>query len=134
MKRIGLWIDHKKAVIVIRNAKAESVQQIESGVGKLSYRGASNSRSPYGAQYQQGDDQLDNKYAEQLKKFYDKVIELLRGAESVLIMGPGEAKLEFQKRLAHDKTDVPVVAVETADKMTSAQIAAKVRKYFDELK
>jgi stalled ribosome rescue protein Dom34 len=135
MKRIGLWIDHKKAVIVIESGQGESIQQIESGVGRhVSYRGAANSRSPYSAQYQQGDDQLDNKYAEQLKKFYDKVIAHIRGAESVLILGPGEAKLEFEKRLAHDKVNVQIVGVETADKMTELQIAAKVRNHFQEIK
>jgi len=135
MKRIGLWIDHKKAVIVIESEQGESIQQIESGVGRHAhYRGAPHPKSPYSAQYQQGDDQLDNKYAEQLKKYYDKVIALIHDAESVLILGPGEAKLEFEKRLAHDKVNVQVVSVETADKMTELQIAAKVRKYFQEVK
>jgi len=134
MKRIGLWIDHKKAVIVTGNKKGESIQQIESGVDKLSYRGASNSRSPYSAQYQQGDNQLDNKYAEQLKKFYDKVVAYIRDAEAVFIMGPGEAKIEFEKRLIHDKINVPVVGVEAADKMTDNQLIAKVRAYFEEVK
>jgi hypothetical protein len=135
MKRIGLWIDHKKAVIVTENTKGESIQQIESGVGgHVSYRGASHSKSPYSAQYQQGDDQLDNKYAEHLKKFYEKIIAQIRDAEVVLIMGPGEAKIEFEKRLVHEKVNVPVVGVETVDKMTAPQIAAKVRKYFEGMK
>jgi hypothetical protein len=135
MKRIGLWIDHKKAVIVTENQKGESIQQIESGVGRhVSYRGASHPKSPYSAQYQQGDDQLDNKYTEQLKKFYDKIIALMRDAEAVFIMGPGEAKLEFEKRLVHDKINVRVVGVEAADKMTDPQIAVKVRKHFEGMK
>ena len=55
MKRIGLWIDHKKAIIVTGNKKGESIQQIESGIGgRVNYRGASNSKSPYSAQHQQG--------------------------------------------------------------------------------
>jgi peptide subunit release factor 1 (eRF1) len=135
MKRVGLWIDHKKAIIVIESEQGEDIQQIESGVGRhVHYRGASHPKSPYSAQYQQGDDQLDNKYAEQLKKFYDKVITYVRDAEAVLILGPGEAKTEFEKRLVHDKVNAQVVGVETADKMTDPQIAARVRKYFQEIK
>jgi hypothetical protein len=133
MKNIGLWIDHKKAIIVVQNEKGQDIQKIESGVGRhVSYRGAPHPRSPYSAQYQQGDDQLDNKFTEQLNKFYDKVIAQIRAAEAVLIIGPGEAKLEFEKRLTHEKVKVPIVSIEPADKLTDRQIAAKVKNYFQE--
>lgn len=133
MKNIGLWIDHKKTVLVIQNEYGENIQQIESGIGRhIRYRGASNSKSPFSAQYQQGDDQLDNKYTEQLKKFYEKVIAHIRDADAVLIFGPGEAKRELEKRIAHEKVKVQIVGVEAADKMTERQIAAKVRHYFQE--
>jgi len=133
MKNIGLWIDHKKAIIVVQNDQGQDIQKIESGVGRhVSYRGASHPKSPYSAQYQQGDDQLDNRFTEQLNKFYDKVIAQIRAAEAVLIIGPGEAKLEFEKRLSHEKVKVPIVGIEPADKLTDRQIAAKVRNYFQE--
>lgn len=133
MKNIGLWIDHKKATLVIQTEHGENIQQIESEVGRhVHYRGASNSKSPFSAQYQQGDDQLDNKFTEQLNKFYEKVIAQIREADAVLIFGPGEAKGELEKRIAHEKVNVPVMKIETADKMTDRQIAAKVRLYFQE--
>ena len=134
MKIIGLWIDHKKTVLVIQNEHGENIQQIDSGIGRhVRYRGASHSKSPFSAQYQQGDDQLDNKFTEQLNKFYEKVIAQLRQADAVLIFGPGEAKRELEKRIAHEKVKVPVMKIETADKMTERQIAAKVRNYFQEI-
>ena len=133
MKNIGLWIDHKKAIIVVQSEQGEDIQKIESGVGRhVPYRGASHPRSPYSAQYQQGDDQLDNKYNEHLNKFYDKVIAHIRAAEAVLIFGPGEAKGELEKRIAHEKVRVQIVGIETADKLTDRQIATKVRNYFQE--
>lgn len=133
MKNIGLWIDHKKAVIVIQNEQGEDIQKIESGVGRhVHYRGASHPKSPYSAQYQQGDDQLDNKFTEQLNKFYEKVIDLIRGARAVLIIGPGEAKRELEKRILHAKVKVPIMSIVPADKLTDRQIAAKVRNYFQE--
>lgn len=133
MKNIGLWIDHKKATLVIQTEHGENIQQIESEVGRhVHYRGASNSKSPFSAQYQQGDDQLDNKFTEQLNKFYEKVIAQIREADAVLIFGPGEAKRELEKRIAYEKVNVPVMKIETADKMTERQIAAKVRHYFQE--
>jgi stalled ribosome rescue protein Dom34 len=132
-KNIGLWIDHKKAIIVIQSEQGEDIQIIESGVGRhVHYRGASHPKSPYSAQYQQGDDQLDNKFTEQLNKFYEKVIDQLHGADAVLIFGPGEAKVELEKRIAHQKVNVPIVGIETTDKLTDRQIAAKARSYFQE--
>jgi stalled ribosome rescue protein Dom34 len=129
---IGLWIDHKKAILVIQNDGGEEIETIESEVGRhVSYRGTSPTKAPYSAQHQQGDDQLDNKFNEHLNKFYDKVIACLREAESVFIFGPGEAKLELGKRIAHAKVKAQIVGVESADKMTEAQIASKVRKYFE---
>jgi hypothetical protein len=130
-KNIGLWIDHKKAILVIQSEQGEDIQKIESGVGRhVSYRGAPHPRSPYSAQYQQGDNQLDNKFNEQLNKFYDKIIAQLRAAEAVLIFGPGEAKGELEKRIAHEKVKVQIVGIETTDKLTDRQIATKVRSYF----
>jgi hypothetical protein len=132
-KNIGLWIDHKKAILVIQSEQGEDIQKIESGVGRhVPYRGASHPKSPYGAQYQQGDDQLDNKFTEHLNKFYEKVIAHIRTAEAVLIFGPGEAKGELQKRIAHEKVRVQIAKIETADKMTDPQVATKVRKYFQQ--
>jgi len=134
MKNIGLWIDRKKAVLVIQDDQGENIQQIDSGVGRhIRYHGASHPKSPFSAQYQQGDDQLDNKFTEQLNKFYEKVIAHLREADTVLIFGPGEAKLELEKRIVHDKVRAEILGIETADKMTERQIMSKVRNTFKEL-
>jgi len=133
MKNIGLWIDHKKAILMIQAEQGESIQRIESEVGRrVHYRGASHPKTSFSAQYQQADDQLDNKFTEQLNKFYENVIAHLRDVHTVLIFGPGEAKRELEKRIVHAKVKVPMIVIETADKMTERQIAAKVRSYFQE--
>ena len=49
---------------------------------------------------------------------------------SILIFGPGEAKGELKKRLEGDKLGGRIVSIETVDKMTDRQIAAKVRQHF----
>ncbi len=45
-------------------------------------------------------------------------------------MGPVEAKGEFKKRLEAEKPGGRTVHLETADKMSDPQIAAKVRLHF----
>ena len=49
------------------------------------------------------EDTLEHKLMTQLKKFYDEVIACVRDAEAILIVGPGEAKGEFIKRLKSKK-------------------------------
>ena len=44
-----------------------------------------------------------------------------------MIFGPGEAKGELEKRIAHEKVKVQIVGIETVDKLTDRQIATKVR-------
>ena len=59
-------------------------------------------------------------------------IACIRDAESILILGPGEAKGELKKRLEKSKLGGRIAGVETVDKMTDRQIGAKVRQYFAE--
>ena len=64
--------------------------------------------------------------------YYDAVIACIRDAESILIFGPGEAKDELKERLEENNLGGRVVGIETVDKMTDRQIAAKVRQHFAE--
>lgn len=128
--RVGLWIDHKQAVIVTVHEKGETVQKIESGAKRIEWRGKGRRRAADGAQYAQGEDQLDNQFMEQLKRYYDRVAVLLKGAGSVLILGPGEARTEFKSRLEREKGPPREIQVEPADKMTERQIVARVREHF----
>ncbi|MBU4393736.1 MAG: hypothetical protein KKD78_01710 [Proteobacteria bacterium] len=130
-KTAGLWIDHRKAVIVVVSDKGEETKVIESKVEKQSAQSAGEpSTSPYESHMVPADDILQRKFTDQLNSYYDEVISLIRNAEAILIFGPGEAKGELKKRLERDKLDGLIEAVETVDDMTDRQIAAKVREYF----
>jgi len=132
MKTIaGLWIDHRKAVIAIVSPEGEQTLEIESNVEKQPGRFAGvRSTTPYEAQQVPADDCREQEFTGKLHAYYDNVIAVIRDAESILIFGPGEAKGELKKRLEHAKLGKHIIAIETADKMTDGQIAAKVREYF----
>lgn len=49
-----------------------------------------------------------------------------------MIIGPSEAKRELEKRMVHHKVNALILGVESADKLTDRQIAARVRNYFQE--
>jgi hypothetical protein len=126
----GLWIDHRKAVIVIVTNKGEEIKLIVSKVEKQPGRfGGVRTTTPYEQQVL-ADDSLEREFRGHLNIYYDAVIASIRDAGSILIFGPGEATGELKKRLKRNKLNGRIVGIETVDKMTDRQIAAKVRKYF----
>lgn len=130
-KQAGIWIDHRKAVIVTLDETVQPVAVIESQAEKHPERaGDSPLRGPYEAHQVPADDKQQRSYTAELNRYYDRVIVAVRDLNSLLIMGPGEAKTEFSKRLEHAHLSNHVVGIETADKMTDMQIAAKVHKFF----
>ena len=128
---VGLWIDHREAVIVSISDKGESTQVIESNVEKHRSRiGGVHSTVPFEPLLVPADDRQQNALTGHLNGYYDKVIEAIGGVKSILIFGPGEARGELKKRIEKSKSNESVVEVEAADKMTERQISAKVRKHF----
>nr|WP_320014277.1 hypothetical protein [uncultured Desulfobacter sp.] len=129
---LGLWIDHRKAVIVTVSGKGEETSVIESKAEKQAGRfDGVRSTDPYESQKVQADGRQDIKFIDQLNIYYDEVISILRDADSIFLFGPGEAKNELKKRLDDAHLDNLIQAVETVDQMTDRQIAAKVREYYN---
>ena len=125
---VGLWIDHRKAVIAVVSPEGDRTLEIRSHVESQPGRVAGvRSTLPYDAQLVKADDSHERALRGHLNKYYAEVIAAIQDAESVLIFGPGEAKGELRERLEHAKFRGRVLATETADKMTDRQIAAKVR-------
>lgn len=131
---VGLWIDHRQAVIALVSAAGEQMIEIRSHVEKQPGRLTGvRSTTPYESQQVPADDSRERQFTGQLHHYYDEVIAAIRGAESILIFGPGEAKGELKKRLEHVKLGAHIIAMETADKMTKGQIAAKVRASYSQI-
>jgi len=131
-KQIGLWIDHKKAVIVILEDDKEEVKQIQSDMEKHArFRGGARTKAAYSPNFFTAETQVDRRFNEHLNKYYSQIISQVTGAKSLFVFGSGEAKHEFEKRLKSGKRRIPKLHVENADKMTDRQVAAKVRKYFE---
>jgi stalled ribosome rescue protein Dom34 len=120
MKReVGVWIDHRKAVVVCINDGVEEIHSIVSDMEKhVRHSGGD------------AEDQQDHRFTNHLNEYYAKVISFLHDADSILILGPGEAKGEFEKRLRAESFGARIVGVETEDKMTDHQIVANVREHF----
>ncbi len=129
--RVGLWIDHRKAAIVAVTDKGEEIGLIISKVEKqLRRSGDSPLKGPYEPLQVPADDSRQRTLTGHLNIYYDAVIASIRGAESILIFGPGEAKDELKARLERSNLGGRIVGIEAVDKMTDRQIAAKVRQHF----
>ena len=120
---VALWIDHRQAVIAAVTGDTEDLTRVRSGIEK---------HVRFSAGEGGAEDSRDKRFEGHLQQYYDKVIASLRDAGSILILGPGEAKHELEKRLRDAGLGKAIVGVETADKMTDPQIAALARRRFRE--
>lgn len=123
-KKMGVWIDHKKAVIVSAAKDQLSAKTLESGIRPHTHYA--------GSQVGGGEKKYEERNDQSLDRFYDEVIGQLGQPDAIFIIGPGEAKLQLKERLAGVKAlSRSHVTVETTDKLTDPQIVEKVRDHFD---
>ena len=136
-QNIGLWIDHKQAFLIWQDRK--KVEVIPSNLEPRTHFSGTHisSRTRSGGRYTQSLDselRYNDRYNNQLSKYYEKVIDQIKNADSIFIMGPGEAKLELEKALRkHKDLARKLFQVETADKMTKNQMVAKAKEFFSKL-
>ena len=129
--KVGVWIDHRKAVVVVVTEEGEEIGLIISKVEEqLRRSGDSPLKGTFEAQRVPADDRRQRALTQYLNIYYDAVISCIREADSILIFGPGEAKNELEKRLEKSNLGGRIASIETADKMTDKEIAAKVRQRF----
>ncbi len=128
-RNVGLWIDHKQAYLIWY--KEGRVEVIPSDIEPPEH--FSGGTQLGGKLNQKGDMELrhNDRYRLMLTKFYKQVVAMLKDVNSIYIMGPGEAKVEFEKVLKrHKAMQERLLKVETADKMTKNQMLAHVREFY----
>jgi hypothetical protein len=129
----GLWIDRRKAVIVSITDDGETIERVDSNVErKVRLSGGSRTgKTPYGPQQVAVNGKQEARIKRQLRQYYQEVVRRVQDAHQILILGPGESKNEFKKEMQKSKeVMVKKISVETADKMTERQIAARVKNFF----
>jgi hypothetical protein len=127
--KAGVWIDHEQAIVILITDAGPKIKKFVSEFDKPT--GAPHSNAHMSKDYVT-EDRLENKVQGQLKTYHDDIIACLEGCEALLILGPGEAKGEFLKRLESKKLRGVTIALETADKLSEGQLKAKVVEHFGE--
>ncbi len=132
MKReVGLWIDHTKAIIVIITGEKEETRHVHSNIGKYVYFSGGSVASPlYGTCNISEKGKQDREFMNFLDAYYEGIFSLIRYADSILIFGPGKAKGELERYIQHSLFNGQIVGIESMEKMTDRQIAAKVQQHY----
>jgi stalled ribosome rescue protein Dom34 len=127
----GVWIDHHRAVVVLLTDDGENVLQI---LAEHDASAKSPARIRLKHSYTRNDfaaeDKRERKVMAHLNDYYDEVVACVRDAQAIVILGPGEAKDEFRKRITSRKLRGHIAEMKTVDKLSDRQIAEYVRQHF----
>ncbi|MFO1491925.1 MAG: hypothetical protein U1F87_13690 [Kiritimatiellia bacterium] len=96
--KVGIWIDHREAVVATITWRGETMQVIPCHAERHPSR-ADDTNGRVGHDLFKGpqDDARDRAYMEHLKHFYDEVIRVIHGADTVVLM----------RRTGRSKSGVP---------------------------
>jgi len=123
-KKVGLWLDRNKAVIVSITHNGEERKRITSDMEHyvLYSDVIPGDGSP--------ENLRDRRFWNHLGEYYDKIIAHIHDASEIQIFGPEVAKYELQKHLESEGLSEHIVSIEDADNLTDLQIVTRVEKRF----
>jgi len=133
MKRIGVWMDKKQAILVAQNKGEYEMQTIPSELEFFNPKGGSRSKTRWGPQEVVHDSKYTERENHQLRQYFDRLAAALTEAEEIVLFGPAGTNAQFKNRLdaAFPGLASRVLDVLTADSMTENQVKALVRDYFE---
>ncbi|HLO33573.1 MAG TPA: hypothetical protein VK249_30775 [Anaerolineales bacterium] len=123
-KKVGLWIDRNKAVIVSIDNNIEAKRIITSDMEH--YVLYSTTVPGDGAP----ENIRDRRFWNHLGEYYEAIVAHIRDATEIQIFGPEGAKYELQKHLEDEGLSEHIVSMEDIGILTDHQIAARVQKRF----
>ena len=130
-KQIGIWLDFREAHIIILEGKESEVKTILSEIEDFNIKGGARSKTPYGPM----DVTSEKKYLErnknQVDKYYSEIMEYVKDASEIFIMGPAEAKIGLRKKMVNTNSFSPSIkGFEAADSISENQKIARVHEFF----
>jgi stalled ribosome rescue protein Dom34 len=119
-KHIAVWLDHKEARVFTFAGDAAAETTVHA--------------PPHNDHHHWEHEQKGIKeHPEDVLKFFRELASSLDGAEALLLVGPGSAKLQFFRFIHehHRALEPKVVGIETVDHPSDAQLIAYAKKYFE---
>ena len=134
-KQIGIWIDTKKAKIVVIDGNQRNLKIVDSDIEtRERVDGESKQFGRFGDQYHDQERANSQKLKNQTKVFFNTILKELNDCESIVVFGPAGMKNEFEKEIKNNYQLSPKLReVITTDSMTDNQTSAWVVNYFNNL-
>lgn len=133
MNLAGIWLDKAHAVVVRIQDGEEELTRFESDT-EHHHRSTHGAPAPskYGTQYDADERKRHEQEQHTLNRYYRNVTDAVKEAETIFVMGPGEAKKHLAKILKKSNGAAERnVKVESADRMPDKQVVLKVREAFN---
>lgn len=128
--KTGIWIDRQHAILVSITEHAQEISHFAVDAPEsFPATNESNAQHSYTPRDFQPEDRVERKEQAARKKMFDSVLGSIMGVESLLLLGPGEAKKEFAEHIKSKRLKKLHVEIETSDKMTEPQLAARIRQH-----
>lgn len=121
----GVMIDTKRAVVVRGDSKGTEVLHIDSGLDDR-VRAANGDGDDAAAETQR-----EGLRVMQLRRYFDRVVDAIRGCNRFIILGPDDMKVQLRKHLDRipDQSH-RIVAVKAVKKLSDAQLVEEVTSFF----
>ncbi|MBK6315021.1 MAG: hypothetical protein IPF53_12080 [Blastocatellia bacterium] len=128
----AVWIDHSQAVIVFTDAGKISTETIESSLEPHTrYQDSTGYPRPDGPHAGAGEKKYERRFRQHVSRYMDDVIDHLGAFRNLLILGPGEAKLELRDRLSRKSKSLRrIVDLEPCDQLSEGKIVAMVKEHY----
>ena len=134
-RRIGIWIDHSKAMMFEPHNGDDQIETIHSGQeSQERFKGEGGDGTRLGNYRSTDNEYHKNRKEENTTKAYFKdLAQRLEAFDEIYLCGPGQARKEFQNMLGDDKHfHSKQISNDPCDQLSENQLRAHVRKHFEE--
>ena len=137
-KQTGIWIDTSKAIIVSLHEGKEHIKEIDSDIDNAVYHQNEGNKGTFsggnpGGHHSTSETHFDERKKNQMNQYLKDVIDHVKSADEIYIFGPAETKTKLKQKIL-DKYSAEaskLKSVGTADRMTTNQIVAKVKQFYN---
>ena len=129
MKKVGIWLDKEKALIVKLNKEEEGFVTIKSDIEHYSIKA---NKESGGASEVTSDNKFLEREKHQYKEYFKNIISEINTSDALVIYGPAETYVKFRKLLQENYNNInaKVKGMYKADSMTKNQTIALVKDFF----
>jgi hypothetical protein len=126
-----VWIDHRKAIVVHGGSEGAIAEQtfLSNLDERQRFNGEGSDKTGMFGQYLDHQQQEQFKKEHHFQKFLDGLVDQLDHPDSILILGPGDARFELENTLQRSKSMKHIhIENRPADKMLSHELRAALQE------